>query len=302
MTAQTRQPLTDDEIHEFWVELQLNPEKECLCLSALERKLEQVHDDLSPRPSKHDLNHPDRSAARPDKADDAGLSDLQIFLRTLTAGHGDSVTLDEFTVLVRSWNIPSQHQDSEDAQAAAADYEQKLSYRRRWWSWWCVKGPEAAFIAFVVALQLAFGTWQFYKYLDWTVGRAALGWGPVVAKLATGVSSPSVPWLRVDVLTYCHVSSSPQVLYPTLFFLILSMSRWFATFCRRSYTVSRFINWDYSQRFHIIMAIVTTFFATMHAIGHLTGTFVDGSLADRQEAVAMLWGVSPAPRTYLGYV
>ena len=188
--ARTRQQLSDDEIREFWAELQMDPEKERLLLSALERKLEQVHNELSPRPSKHNLNHPDRSEARQGKANDGRLSDLHVFLRTLTAGHGDSVTLEEFILLVRSWNVPSQHQDSDDGQAAAGEYEQKLSYRRRWWSWWCVKGPEVAFIAFVVALQLAFGTWQFYKYLNWTVGRAALGWGPVVAKLATGVSPP----------------------------------------------------------------------------------------------------------------
>lgn len=84
--------------------------------------------------------------------------------------------------------------------------------------------------------------------------------------------------------------------------MILSMSRWFATFCRKSYIVSRFINWDYSQSFHIKMAIIATFFATLHAIGHLTGTFLDGSRPERQGAVALLLGGDATPMSYGDYV
>lgn len=58
---------------------------------------------------------------------------------------------------------------------------------------------------------------------------------------------------------------------PTLFFLILSMSRYISTFARKSYYLSRFINWDLSQSFHIIISIVAISFASLHAIGHLTG-------------------------------
>jgi hypothetical protein len=76
-----------------------------------------------------------------------------------------------------------------------------------------------------------------------------------------------------------HVSLAPAITlfevdhrsYPTMFFLVLSMSRYLSTFARKSYYFSRFINWDLSQSFHIKMSIVALFFASLHAIGHLTG-------------------------------
>ena len=55
---------------------------------------------------------------------------------------------------------------------------------------------------------------------------------------------------------------------------MLSMSRYLSTFARKSYYLSRFINWDLSQSFHIKMSVVALGFATLHAISHLTG-FVD---------------------------
>jgi len=90
------------------------------------------------------------------------------------------------------------------------------------------------------------------------------------------------------------------VLSPTLFFLVLSMSRWLSTFARQSYYTSRFINWDLSQAFHIKISIATLFFASIHAIGHLTGSFLYGSRADHQEAVAAL-GLS-SPRQYKTFI
>lgn len=85
-------------------------------------------------------------------------------------------------------------------------------------------------MAFVIALQIAFGTWQLVIYIMNPVTRAAFGWGVVAAKVSAGV------------------------LYPTLFFMLLSMSRHFSTFLRRSYLISRFVNWDLSQAFHIRMS------------------------------------------------
>jgi len=78
----------------------------------------------------------------------------------------------------------------------------------------------------------------------------ALGWGVIVAKFSAGA------------------------LYPTLFFMLISMSRWIATWLRRSYIVSRFINADFHQSFHVRMSIVGLLLASLHAIGHLTGTFL----------------------------
>ena len=126
--------------------------------------------------------------------------------------------------------------------------------------------------------MIAFGVWQLIKYLTYDGYTPAFGWGVVVSKTSAGV------------------------LYPTFFFLILSMSRWLSTFLRRFYSISRFINWDVSQSFHIKMSIVALFFATLHAIGHLSGSFVFGSMAHRQESVAGVIGADAVPRSYIDYV
>jgi hypothetical protein len=80
------------------------------------------------------------------------------------------------------------------------------------------------------------------------------------------------------------------------------MSRWFSTLLRRNYIISRFINWDVSQSFHIKMSIVALIFATLHAIGHLSGSFVFGSKPTRQQAVAVVAGQDAVPRYYIDYV
>ena len=80
------------------------------------------------------------------------------------------------------------------------------------------------------------------------------------------------------------------------------MSRWLATFARRSYYISRFINWDLSQSFHIKMSCVALFFATTHALGHLTGSFVSGSNPDNAQAVADLLHTEVEPRPYSFFV
>ena len=80
------------------------------------------------------------------------------------------------------------------------------------------------------------------------------------------------------------------------------MSRWLATFARRSYYISRFINWDLSQSFHIKMSLVALFFATTHAIGHLAGSFVSGSNPANEENVAHLLGPDAVPRPYIKFI
>ncbi|KAK3686914.1 hypothetical protein LTR37_019356 [Vermiconidia calcicola] len=133
-------------------------------------------------------------------------------------------------------------------------------------------------MAFVVALQIAMGVWQLVKYLQLPLPRAALGWGVVLAKTSAGV------------------------LYPTLFFMLLSMSRHFSTFLRRSYIVSKFINWDLSQAFHIKMSICGLFFASLHAIRHLNGSFLYGSRPGQQDDVERIFGADAVPRPYIRYV
>lgn len=68
------------------------------------------------------------------------------------------------------------------------------------------------------------------------------------------------------------------------------MSRWLGNACRRFYYLSRIINWDRHQSFHISMACLSMFFATMHAIFHLTGTFPYASRPPQNQLLAHLLG------------
>ena len=103
-------------------------------------------------------------------------------------------------------------------------------------------------------------------------------------------------------LTLWQAKTCAGALYPTLFFLTISMSRWLATFARHSYYISRFINWDLSQSFHIKMSIATLVFATLHAIGHLAGDFVHGSDPAHIDAMAELLHTEPQPRPYSWFI
>lgn len=80
------------------------------------------------------------------------------------------------------------------------------------------------------------------------------------------------------------------------------MSRWFATACRQFYHLSRFVNWDRNQSFHIWMACVALFFGTLHGIGHLAGTFNLGSRASGRHAAVLLLGTDDVPSSYVSYL
>ncbi|OLN85589.1 Superoxide-generating NADPH oxidase heavy chain subunit C [Colletotrichum chlorophyti] len=183
----------------------------------------------------------------------------------------------EFAERVREWKIPSLNQDKRD-EDNQRDYIRHLQLWRRLRAYWAVHGPEIAFLALVAGFVLAFGIWQCVKYVTQTQYRAAFGWGVVMAKTCAGM------------------------LYPTFFFLILSMSRYFSTFLRRSYHISRFVNWDLSQAFHIQISCVALVLASLHAIGHLTGSFVHGSRSSNEDRVAEVLGPDMVPRPYIEYV
>jgi dual oxidase len=232
----------------------------------LERMLDEVHQEIGPKPQPHHLHH----ASRGDEA-------RHEFLRRVIGTREDRIKLDDFAKCVKKWEIPSLEQDRKEAKEED-DYLKQMSIYRRVRTWWAVKGPEIGFLALVASSMIAFGVWQFTKYLTSTLYTPAFGWGAVLAKTCAGV------------------------LYPTFFFLILSMSRWLATFLRRFYFISRFVNWDLSQSFHVKMSILALCLATLHAIGHLSGSFVFGSMAGRQDAVAGVIGQDAVPRAYIDYV
>ena len=154
-----------------------------------------------------------------------------------------------FSRLASRWNVPSQHRVTEELDREARVYESRLPIGRRLLAHWSVEGPMSSFVMLVVALQLTMGLYYFIHTAN-DERRDVLGWGIAFAKLGAGV------------------------IYPTLALLLLSTSRRLATFLRRWRFVSRFINWDRSQHFHVCMAVTLVVFALLHSLSHLTGDFV----------------------------
>ncbi|PSN75378.1 hypothetical protein BS50DRAFT_38972 [Corynespora cassiicola Philippines] len=259
------QYLTDEEIKRFIDDLDKDNNGN-IDYWELEHKLDEVHKQIAPKPAPHNLHHESQSSEARHE-----------FLRKVIGTRDDRIAVSDFEKIIKTWEIPSLEQDRKEAKDED-EYLHKMSIWRKIRGYWAVKGPELAFLALVICFMLAFGIWQLVKYLTYEQYRPAFGWGVVVSKTAAGV------------------------LYPTFFFLILSMSRWFSTFLRRFYFISRFINWDLSQSFHIKMSIIALFFATLHAIGHLSGSFVFGSMPSRQQNVAVVLGQDAIPRRYIDYV
>ncbi|GJC89150.1 dual oxidase 1 [Colletotrichum liriopes] len=291
------QYLTEDEINSFLDDLDHNDDG-YIDYDEVEAKLDAAHDELAPQ-NQAKPHHVIRKKEQPrdfsSKQHSRDENRLRHeFLRTIMGLPGSDpgttsdpaadersrshrIPRDDFAARVRGWKIPSlkQDKDSEDSQR---DYVRRLRLSRRLRAYWAVHGPEIAFLGLVVGCTLAFGVWQCVKYVTQTQYRAAFGWGVVMAKTSAGM------------------------LYMTFFFLLLSMSRYFSTWMRRSYYVSRFVNWDLSQAFHVKISIAALAFATLHAIGHLTGSFYHGSRPQNQDRVAEVLGPDMVPRPYVGYV
>lgn len=264
------QYLTDEEIDQFLDDLDHNGDGH-IDYAEVERKLDSAHDELAPSPSAHHVVA--KSEKR--KGNDADDRARHEFLKSMMGGADSQARIprEEFKKLVKEWKIPSLKQAKKEEEEEK-NYFQRIAGWRKIRAYWAVHGPEIAFIGLVIGMQLAFGIWQLVKYQTQGQYRATLGWGVVMAKTCAGA------------------------LYPTFFFIILSMSRYVSTFLRRSYLVSRFFNWDLSQEFHIRISCVAIVLATLHAIGHLTGSFRSASDPANQEKVAALLGESWTPLRY----
>lgn len=169
-----------------------------------------------------------------------------------------------FTRMVQSWNIPSMKTIRGELDEKSKDYESRLPIGRRLRAHWAMEGAQSTFVTLVMCVQIGMATWLLVRELDNKSLLRLLGWGVVVAKTSSGV------------------------LYPTLALLLLSSSRTLGTWLRRWRTLSRFINWDLSQIFHIQMAIVAFVFTTLHVVAHLGGTYVHLSRSAPGQAVATL--------------
>ncbi|KAM4065984.1 FAD-binding domain-containing protein [Hirsutella rhossiliensis] len=268
------QYLDNDEINEFLDQID-HDNKGYIEYKDIQMKLDHVHGALFREHHHRAKDHtPCPHCARLAKDDDARHQFLSSMMGSSDA---ERITRQDFAELLCSWKIPSlaQNKKQEDEEKS---YVRRLPGWRKIRAYWAVRGPEVCFIGLVIGLQLAFGIWQLVKYDATPEYRAALGWRIVMAKTCAGA------------------------LYPTFFFLILSMSRYTSTWLRTSYHVSRFINWDLSQEFHIYIACVAILLATLHSVAHLTGTFVRGVDPAHRDAVGKILDPDSIPRSYAGFV
>ena len=270
------QYLSDDEIGRFLDDLDHNRDGH-IEYGEVEKKLDHMHDELVLKPTwghriKHlGLNH-DHVHDTPDD------SARHVFLRSLMGSEANRIPRDEFASIVRGWKIPSLEQSTGEEQEERRYFKRRPAWRKVQ-AYWSVHGPKLAFICLFVAMELAFGIWQLVKYQTVSKYRAAFGWGVVMSKTCAGT------------------------LYPTFFFLILSMSRYLSTFLRRWYGLSRYFNFGLSQEFHIIVSCLALLQATLHGLGHLAaGTFRHGSNPRYQSEVAVVLGADAVPRTYVDYI
>lgn len=259
------QYLSEKEIDGFVAQLDKDNDG-CISYQELEQKLDHVYKELQSEAKPHNLHHSTRKETQRHE-----------FLRSMLGTTKDKIPAADFKRIIASWQIPSMEQDKQ-IEKEEAEYLNNISWPRKLKAIWQVDGPQYCFIALVISAQVALGVWQCIKYATGSQYQAAFGWGVAMAKFNAGA------------------------LYPTLFFLLLSMSRWFQIYIRKSYHVSRFINPDKSQSFHIYISCCAVVLATLHAIGHLSGTFVFGSRANRQDAVAALLGPHAVPRPYVEFI
>lgn len=264
-------PLSDDEINKFFDALDTD-KNGSVNFEELEAKLRVVFEELAPEPQDHHHVHPDAEKGVRRKGDG-----LHNFLCHIMPDCSTELNREEFVKHVKSWDVPSQ-KGAKDAHKEDVEQEKRIPFRRRIRAYWAVHGPNIIFLAIVIAFIVAAALWQCLIYVTNPGARSALGWGVIMAKLCAGA------------------------IYPIMGFMLLSMSRWLSTFLRRFWTISRFINWDLSQSFHIYVSCVGLFFGSLHAIAHLTGDMLYSTLSAQQDDVVAYFGPDILPLTYGDWV
>lgn len=245
--------LTDDEISSLFDELARDG---LVTRENVEIKLHTVALEHEPRLSDYYMHSPLK-----------GLDGLDVngFLNTLFPNNTKALDWTEFSKLAKEWEIPTQKRGSSDKNSSQTA-DPTVSKIDKIKAYIALEAPQIIFMSIVVALQILFAACNFAHFMENHEARHALGWGVIVAKTAAGA------------------------IYPTIFFMILSMSRWLATFARKIPGLRHFINWDLYRGFHIYMCCTCLLFATIHAIGHLCGDFVWASRQSHNAAVEHMWG------------
>lgn len=186
------------------------------------------------------------------------------------------ISRDYLVQRIRSWKIPSlvQAQKQERRQDSALQRGGVLRLAR---AYWAVHGYDIVFLCFVATAIAVSAAAEIIRY-NATRYTSAFGYGVVVAKGCTGA------------------------LYPTFFFMTLSMSRYFATILRRWSGAARLLSLDLSRKFHMYISSLGLLLATVHAVSHLTGTFIQGSDPSRKDAVTGVIAQKVPGRHYIDYI
>lgn len=140
--------LSDEEIEEFVHDLDRD-NTGYIEYDALESKLDEVHEELVPEQKEH-----------------RGREDEQrhAFLRSVMGTEDTRISRADFSNTVKAWNVPSLNPEGQ-AEAHHEHYMRSMPWGRRFRAYWSVRGREVMFIAVVVSMQVAFGTWQLVDYL-----------------------------------------------------------------------------------------------------------------------------------------
>jgi hypothetical protein len=140
--------LSNEEIEEFVHALDKN-NTGYIEYDELESKLDEVHEELVPEPKEYQSREDDQRHA---------------FLRSVMGTEETRISRADFSNTVRNSNVPSLNPEAQ-AEAHHEHYMRSMPWGRRFRAYWSVQGREVMFIAVVVSMQVAFGTWQLVEYL-----------------------------------------------------------------------------------------------------------------------------------------
>lgn len=149
------QHLSETEISEFLDDLDKN-KNGFIEYDEVEHKLDEVYKEIAPEPKPHQLHHKDR--------DDAQRHE---FLRAVMGTDKNRISRQDFVEIVKGWKIPSMASEKK-VEKDHDEYMKTIPLGRRLRAYWSVRGPDMAFLAMVISMQIAFGVWQLVKYLTET--------------------------------------------------------------------------------------------------------------------------------------
>jgi hypothetical protein len=151
--------LTEEEIDRFIKRLDHNKDGK-ISFTELEEQLDHAFEELKPyvaRKREKDVEN--------DIDEEKAIQRRHTFIRKMLGDeNGESITIKQFKERIKTWEIPSLEQEKQ-TQKEEEEYLKRASFRRKFYAWWKVVGPEYIFMAIVICLQLGLGIWQCLKLL-----------------------------------------------------------------------------------------------------------------------------------------